>query len=185
MQILLVNNIPTLRDRFVAYGSRATPARTNGTDETIAKDEKSTQESERHSSGAVEYILDLLATLKVPHSYFQHFYIVSVVSSLFWGLQFISEGPALKFISRNAPHADPSRSMSIDQTALTWSLMSIQGVRRLLESSLLTKPSTSKMWFVHWLLGIAFYLTVGISIWIEGAGKPSAEIKPNLKILVH
>ena len=182
---MLVNKIPALKNRFVVYGPRATPARTKGTDITVAKDDKSTKEPESHSSGAVEHILDLLATLQVPHSYFQHFYIVSVFSSLFWGLQFISEGRALKFISQNAPHADPSRSMSIDQIALTWSLMSIQGVRRLLESSLLAKPSTSKMWFVHWLLGIAFYLAVGVSLWIEGAGKPSAEIKLRLGILVH
>ena len=151
------------------------PARTNGTDVTVAKDDKSTHEPESQPAGAVEHILDLIATLQVPHSYFQHFYLVSVFSSLFWGVQFISEGRALKLISQNAPHADPSSSMSIDQIALTWSLMSIQGVRRLLESSLLAKPSMSKMWFVHWLLGIAFYLAVSVSVWIEGAGKPSVK----------
>ncbi len=75
--------------------------------------------------------------------------------------------------------------MSIDQIALTWSLMSIQGVRRLLESSMFAKPSTSKMWFVHWLLGIAFYLAVGVSVWIEGAGEPGTRIKLGLRILVH
>ena len=75
--------------------------------------------------------------------------------------------------------------MSIDQIVLTWSLMSIQGVRRLLESSLLAKSSESKMWFVHWLLGIAFYLAVGISVWIEGAGELSTCIMLKLRILVH
>ena len=180
-----MNSIPTLRNRFVAYGSRAIPARTNGPDITNEKDDKSTRGSEGHSSGADENILDLLATLQVPHSYFQHFYIVSVFSSVFWGVQFISKGRALEFICLNAPHADPSRSMTIDQIALTWSLMSIQGVRRLLESSMLAKPSTSKMWFVHWLLGIAFYLAVGVSVLIEGAGKTSTEIKLRLRILAH
>ena len=156
----------------MAYGSRATPAQPNSTDVTVAKDDKSSKQPENDPSGAVEYILDLLATLKVPHSYFQHFYFVSVVSSLFWGVQLISKGRILQYICQNALPADSSRSMSIDQVALTWSLMTIQGVRRLLESSLLAKSSTSKMWFVHWLLGIAFYLAVGVSIWIEGAGKP-------------
>ena len=47
------------------------------------------------------------------------------------------------------------------------------------------KPSTSKMWFVHWLLGIAFYLAVGVSVWIEGAGEPGTELKLRLRILVH
>ena len=62
-------------------------------------------------------------------------------------------------------------SMSVDQIALTWSLVSIQGIRRLLESLFLVKPSSSSMWFVHWLLGIAFYLAMGIAVWIEGAGQ--------------
>lgn len=26
------------------------------------------------------------------------------------------------------------------------------------------------MWFIHWLLGIAFYLGAGMAIWIEGSG---------------
>ena len=72
--------------------------------------------------------------------------------------------------------------MSVDQIALTWSLMSLQGVRRLLESTMFAKPSTSKMWFVHWLLGIAFYLAVGVSSWIEGAGKSGNEVKLRLRI---
>ena len=46
------------------------------------------------------------------------------------------------------------------------------------------KPSTSKMWFVHWLLGIAFYLAVGVSVWIEGAGKSGTEVKLRLRIPV-
>ena len=74
--------------------------------------------------------------------------------------------------------------MSIDQIALTWSLMSIQGVRRLLESTMFAKPSSSKMWFVHWLLGITFYLAVAVSVWIEGAGKPGTEVKLRLRIPV-
>ena len=159
----------------MAYGSRATPART---------DDKSTAGSVGQSSGSVQHILDLLATLQVPHSYFQHFYTVSVFSSLFWAVQFLSKGRALKLISQNAPHADPSRSMSIVQIALTWSLMSIQGLRRLLESTMFGKPSASKMWFVHWLLGIAFYLAVGVSVWIEGAGKSGTEVKLRLRIPV-
>lgn len=48
------------------------------------------------------------------------------------------------------------------------------------------KPSASKMWFVHWLLGIAFYVTVGIAVWIEGAGMPAIEVvSPPSKNLNH
>ena len=60
--------------------------------------------------------------------------------------------------------------MTMDQVVLAWSLVTIQGVRRLLETSLLIQSSATKMLFVHWLLGIAFYLALGVSCWIEGAG---------------
>ena len=60
--------------------------------------------------------------------------------------------------------------MSKDQIILIWGLISIQGARRLLESRLFLKPSASQMWFVHWVLGIAFYLALGVTAWIEGAG---------------
>lgn len=59
--------------------------------------------------------------------------------------------------------------MSIDQIALAWALMTVQGIRRLLESIVFCKASASKMWFAHWLLGVTFYLAFGIAVWIEGA----------------
>ena len=61
--------------------------------------------------------------------------------------------------------------------------MGFQGVRRLLESSTLAKPSASKMWVLHWLLGIVFYLAVGISVWIEGAGMSIRG--PTTKVNMH
>lgn len=48
-----------------------------------------------------------------------------------------------------------------------WALMLTQGVRRMLESNAYTSTSHSKMWFAHWLLGLIFYLTINIAIWIE------------------
>ena len=30
------------------------------------------------------------------------------------------------------------------------------------------------MWVVHWLLGMAFYLALGVACWIEGAGMSSS-----------
>lgn len=60
--------------------------------------------------------------------------------------------------------------MSVSQVMVCWALMMVQGVRRLRECLVFSKPSSSRMWFVHWLLGIAFYLATGIAIWIEGTG---------------
>ena len=45
--------------------------------------------------------------------------------------------------------------------------MLLQGVRRLLESNAYTSTSKSRMWFAHWLLGLVFYLTINVAVWIE------------------
>ncbi|PQE16092.1 3-oxo-5-alpha-steroid 4-dehydrogenase protein [Rutstroemia sp. NJR-2017a WRK4] len=58
--------------------------------------------------------------------------------------------------------------MSVNQVALAWTLMALQGGRRLYESLTLTKPSESKMWVGLWGIGIAYYIAIGVSVWIEG-----------------
>lgn len=116
--------------------------------------------------------LDLVANLQVPHTWFLHFYVVSVLSSTFWAYQILTGGAFFKLIAENerSASADPKASMSMDQLALVWSLMTLQAVRRLWESTVMAKPSASKMFLAHWLLGLTFYLGMGIAIWIEGAG---------------
>ena len=109
--------------------------------------------------------------VRVPHDYFKHFYVVSVLSSSFWLYQIITKGAAVRLFCPRKHHGDNLKSMSVDQIILTWSLMLIQGVRRLIESTLLTKPSTSKMWIGHWILGMAFYVAMGMAVWIEGASQ--------------
>ena len=37
----------------------------------------------------------------------------------------------------------------------------------MLESNAYTSTSQSKMWFAHWLLGLIFYLTINIAVWVE------------------
>lgn len=61
-------------------------------------------------------------------------------------------------------------SMSVNQVMVSWMLLIVQGSRRLYECLAFSKPSSSKMWFVHWLLGIAFYLAAAVAIWVEGTG---------------
>ena len=80
------------------------------------------------------------------------------------------KGYLLDTLCQSVGESNRARGMTLDQVVVTWSLVTVQGVRRLLESSFFVKSSGSKMWFVHWLLGIAFYLALGISCWIEGAG---------------
>lgn len=115
-------------------------------------------------------VLDMLAAIQVPHQWFIHFYVVSVASSIFWAIQILTQGSWLKDFQRGLGSKSSERSMSMNQVVFAWSLMMVQGVRRLAESVMTAKTSASKMSVAHWLLGIAFYLAVNIAIWIEGLG---------------
>ncbi|KAF1938537.1 hypothetical protein EJ02DRAFT_457799 [Clathrospora elynae] len=103
------------------------------------------------SKSAATQFLDYAAALQVPHNYFTHFYITSVACSLFWGWQ-------LRLW-------DAGGSQS-----LVWALMLLQGVRRMLESYAYTSTSKSRMWFAHWVLGLLFYVTINVAIWVETPG---------------
>lgn len=63
--------------------------------------------------------------------------------------------------------------MSMNQIALVWLLMAVQGIRRLSESMTSSMASSSKMWFGHWIIGLWFYLAVSFAVWIDGAGVSS------------
>jgi 3-oxo-5-alpha-steroid 4-dehydrogenase 3 len=103
--------------------------------------------------------LDFLAGVRVPHNYFTHFYVLSVVSSAYWEWHLWR---ATGFSMLNV-------SSSAGRVQIAWLLMLLQGVRRLLESYAYTSTSKSGMWFGHWILGLLFYLATNVAIWIEGA----------------
>lgn len=115
--------------------------------------------------------LDFLQSLQVPHNYFTQFYVVSVMSSIFWLAQLLLRGSLFQTVADRISSEHLQSSMSMNQVLLCWVLMVVHSSRRLAECLLFTKPSTSRMWFVHWLLGLAFYLAATVAIWIEGAGK--------------
>ncbi|KAF2125743.1 hypothetical protein P153DRAFT_257293, partial [Dothidotthia symphoricarpi CBS 119687] len=117
-----------------------------------------------HASIASQ-LLDYAASIQVPHNYFTHFYIISVSCSLFWGYK-------LQLWSASA------------QLQVVWSLMLLQGVRRMLESHVYTSSSKSNMWFVHWLLGLVFYLSINVAIWIEGPDNSLGEMGWKTAVLV-
>lgn len=113
------------------------------------------------------HILDRIEAVQVPHRWFFHFYAVSITLSLFWSVQFLIQG---KLMTSLCSSVTSGKSMSKEQVILTWVLMTVQGGRRLSESIYLGKPSSSKMLFVHWVLGILFYCAMSVAVWIEGAG---------------
>lgn len=106
----------------------------------------------------------------MPHGYFTQFYIASVLSSAFWGFQLFFRGGVFQAIASRVSEEHRLQSMSLTQVMICWLLLAMQGSRRLWESFTFAKPSTSKMWFIHWLLGLGFYLAAGVAIWIEGSG---------------
>jgi 3-oxo-5-alpha-steroid 4-dehydrogenase 3 len=68
---VVIQLVPALRRRFLAYGSRAT---SNGKSDPIPQHEKT----------PISRLLDYAASFQVPHNYFTHFYVLSVACSLFW-----------------------------------------------------------------------------------------------------
>ena len=159
-----------LRTRYIPYGSRIAPVvqhygRPRGDDNSAETNQNEKSEPET----VLSRLLDNLATFQVSHGFFLHFYIVSVVSSGFWAFQLLTKGSAFRAIAQYSAPVDDVECMTIDQIALTWALMTFQGIRRLVESLVLTKPSVSRMWIAHWLLGAAFYVAIGVATWIEGA----------------
>ena len=144
--------IPSFRKHIMNYGSRTTS--------------KKASASSQNSSNLLEYI----ASFEVPHSWFTHYYIVSTSSSIYWGHQILTRGQAFNLLAAYST-VDVGRGMTANQVLLAWSMMSVQGTRRLYESLTLTKPSKSKMWAGLWAIGIVFYVAIGVSVWIEGISK--------------
>lgn len=147
--------IPSFRQHVMNYGSRAVAP--------IAPKDKSAR---TRATNLLEYI----GSIQVPHAWFTHYYVVSVASSIFWAFQIIARGTAFKLLASYSQQ-DTAQSMSVNQVFLAWGFMAIQGSRRLYESSTFTKPSQSKMWVGLWAIGMAYYIFMGISVWIEGIGK--------------
>ncbi|KAF1834417.1 hypothetical protein BDW02DRAFT_498292 [Decorospora gaudefroyi] len=141
--VLVIHAVPALRSRFLAYGSRAS-GRAPGKEPRPPAQQPS----------AVARALDYAATLQVPHNYFTHFYVTSVLCS------------ALACYLRGG---SASR-----QQQTVWALLLLQGLRRLLESATHTSTSKSSMWFAHWILGLLFYITMNVAIWVETPGKHRA-----------
>jgi 3-oxo-5-alpha-steroid 4-dehydrogenase 3 len=143
--------IPPFREYIMNYGSRSTT---------------STSTSSRRHQNTFARLLEYIGSFQVPHTWFTHYYVISVASSVFWAVQISTQGTAFEFlasISKSRP-----ATMTANQVFLAWLLMTIQGTRRLYESIAFTKPSQSKMWVGTWIIGMAFYVFMGISVWIEG-----------------
>ncbi|KAL1297074.1 hypothetical protein AAFC00_004661 [Neodothiora populina] len=149
--IAVAGSVPILSKCFLTYGSR----------ETIQAS------GEGKTNNAAVQLINTLATIRVPHSWFASFYVVSVACSILWASQMVLDASIVRTVAAAAKQR--SHSMSIEQVAVTWLLMLLQGTRRLYECMTLTKPSSSQMWIGHWAFGLWFYTTTSVAVWIEGS----------------
>jgi 3-oxo-5-alpha-steroid 4-dehydrogenase 3 len=165
--VLSVWALPFLRARLLPYGSRSEGTAESGRSAAYAGNTASDDTSKTKSSFSA--MLDRIAAIQVPHSWFNHFYQVSVISSVIWAYVLAHNGTVRRFMfSRVSPSSLQAPSMTIEQVWLLWLLLCIQGSRRLLETYLFAKPSKSTMHITHWLVGVTFYLVDGMAIWVEG-----------------
>ena len=162
-QIVSARLFPPLASRFLAYGSRASTPEHSKAPETNEK--RSPQEAPNTSNTGS---LDFVASLKVPHNWFTSFYIVSVAASIFWAPQLFFKSGLVSAISAATPGDGDGESMTLHQVMVVWAVMLAQGSRRLYESIVFARPSSAQMWIGHWALGIWFYMTMSVAIWIEG-----------------
>ncbi|KAI0871884.1 hypothetical protein GGS24DRAFT_39135 [Hypoxylon argillaceum] len=179
----------TAKQLLTQYGARSSDATlaqapTRGHKDTGGEPDDS-------NTGYLFRVISCLASVgRVPHSWFIHFYILSLSCTLFWAIQFVTHGKMLELIVKNQC-AKTTSSMTLSQVVLAWFFMGLQGARRLYEYLVVLRPSSSRMWIVHWLLGNVFYLCTSVSIWVEGSRSiqcsgencPSIEAPPSKSII--
>ena len=105
MQTISISIPTSLRSRFLTYGPRAT----SGSISTRSAPPRA-QDPSTENKG----FLDYLATWQVPHSYFTHFYVASVLSSVFWVAQLLSRGVVFQAIASRVSEDHQRHSMSPD-----------------------------------------------------------------------
>jgi 3-oxo-5-alpha-steroid 4-dehydrogenase 3 len=161
--ILLAAALPPLKSRFVAYGKTSVAAPSSGPS----------------SSSTISKTLDFAATLTVPHHFFARFYILGLALSIFWAVQCITHSTLFQVL---AAHSGGGGGMRIEQVLLAWACFTAQVTRRLYECLYIQRPgSTSRMWILHYVVGLLFYTFMSVGVWIEGSGSPPPSPAPSFR----
>lgn len=172
--ILAIAVVPSAeRKLLLDYGARnkhGTPAGAGAT-----KNDQQQQQPDGQIHGCPENFMHktirLLTSIgQVPHALFFIFYATYLASTAFWAAQYFQDGTLLRDMSFHQMTSSSSSNVTSEQVTVAWFLMVLQASRRLWECKFVMKPSKSTMWFVHWVMGLAFYLGVSVAIWIEGSG---------------
>lgn len=166
------------RKLLLDYGPRRprdTPRASHGIDSGPGERSRQAQTKppQNNQDHAVLKIVRKLTSLgQIPHSWFFTYYALYLVCANFWGFEYFQHGDnELRALARQQIRlAAGSPAMTGGQVVIAWLLMLMQAWRRLYECFAVTRPSNSTMWFVHWIMGLSFYVGASAAIWIEGSG---------------
>lgn len=167
--IVVLQGLPSsVRSNLMDYGAR----KSSDIEGTKKIDKTNTGKEQKEDSEDV--LAKLIKATQVPHSWFWHFYAFSVLGSAFWAWQFATQGRVMRALIGGQDQGKAVKAADSDalgRIVVAWVMMAVQGSRRLYECVAVTKPGSSPMLAVHWLLGLIFYGVMGVSIWIESSGK--------------
>lgn len=167
------------RNLLLNYGPRRAHAASTAGDASGRQRNKGEQRRAEEQAFVLKAVQKLTSLGQIPHSWFFTYYAVYLACAHFWAVQYYQQDDnLLQFLARwQVQVAATSPAMAGGQVVIVWCMMLLQAWRRLYECFAVMKPSRSTMWFIHWIMGLGFYLGVSFAIWIEGSGmsrRPSA-----------
>ena len=153
-----------MRSRFLQYGARSS---TPDPDARASKQQT-----------VIDTTLATIAAIRVPHSWFTHFYILSTALSTIWLGQIFSPRDAKWRIPilTHVTNTHNETSMTLPQAYLASILIALQSLRRLVECVTFQSSSKSTIWIGHYVLGLLFYVAMNMSIWVET--QPAFNVEP-------
>lgn len=159
------------RKLLLSYGPRRGDNSATSSPTAAGTDSKDEQDG-----GLLKTVRTITSLGQIPHGWFFTYYTMYLACAGFWAVQYCfgdgNDNDLLRSLARRQVEADPGTPMMTGgQVVLVWGLMLLQAGRRLYECFAVMKPSRSTMWFVHWVVGLGFYMGVSVAIWIEGSGK--------------
>jgi 3-oxo-5-alpha-steroid 4-dehydrogenase 3 len=183
LQIVVIYLAPPLRQRFLSYGVRDSSEDIKGHHpREPPKYRPPPSKFELAASAPFTPflpLLDRLALLRVPHSWFKHFYILSVLSAFFWSFQFLTHGPAARALTQETI----PDTLSFDPALC---FFFVHSLRRLYETVAFDKQSSSTMWIGHYLLGLLHYAGANAALWAEAGtrGLPAGIVQQGYTLML-
>jgi 3-oxo-5-alpha-steroid 4-dehydrogenase 3 len=167
--------IPPLRTRFLSYGVRDATNTRNGNDGSASPKERKESYTTLEKVVSLPFtpflpLVDQLQSVRVPHAWFKHFYVLAAILSLFWLQQILTLGTAFQWLAERSAsqhHGTVYGLLESTRVYYVWALFFAHSCRRLYESFTFDKKSASTMWIGHWLMGLLHYFAVTIALWIE------------------